>query len=202
MVGTVWSRQLGCFNQHLARGIYAGVCSLRPVDFREVERYVEADRETFYLDGPNDVDWIFRNRILANREEAMYVDYVEYDEEHRWVFPRDDEVQLLLYFTPPAVKIAQALSKTGLASPEGLAVVAEVWRSVKIPSLNWEELCDLNRNTLEKLHEKGLLKREREEELSRVIEDWPFPLYPLDLAPKKVSQEELEQARAHWSPPF
>lgn len=198
----VWSRQLGYFNRHLARGIYAEVCGLRPADFRKLERYVEAERETLYLDGPNDVDWIFRTRILANREEAMYVDYVEDDEGHRWDFPRDDEMQLLLYFTPPVLRIAQALSGTGLATPEGLAVVAEVWRCVKVPSLNWEDLRDLNCRTLEKLDEKGLLEREREEEVSRVIEDWPFPLYPLDLAPKEVNREELEQARARWSPDF
>ncbi len=198
----VWSRQLGYFNQHLARGIYAEVCGLNLTDFRELERYVEADRETLYLDGPYDVDWIFRNRILANREEAMYVDYVENDEGHRWHFPRDEVMGLMPYFTPPVLRIVQALSGTGLATPEGLAVVAEVWRCVKVSSLNWEELRHLNRNTLEKLDEKGLLKRDKEEEVSKFIENWPFPLYPLDLAPKEVSREELEQARARWSPDF
>lgn len=126
----VWSRQLGYFNQHLARGIYAEICGLNLTDFRELERFVEAERETLYLDGPYDVDWIFRNRILANREEAMYVDYVENDEGHRWQFPRDEVMGLLPYFTPPVLRIVQALSGTGLATPEGLAVVAEVWRCV------------------------------------------------------------------------
>ena len=111
-------------------------------------------------------------------------------------------MQLLLYFTPPVLKIAQALSGIGLATPEGLAVVAKVWRCVKVPSLNWEDLRDLNHDTLDKLDEKGLLKRERAEEVSKVIEDWPFPLYPLDLAPKEVSEEGLEQARARWAPDF
>lgn len=73
---------------------------------------------------------------------------------------------------------------------------------MKVSSLSWEELRDLNRNTLENLDEKGLLKSEKEEEVSEVIEKWPFPLYPLDLAPKEISREELEQARAGWSADF
>jgi len=65
---------------HIAKGIYARVADIRPADFSELVRYVDLLRRSYYLDGPNDVDWLFRNEIMAEREERLYVDYVETDE--------------------------------------------------------------------------------------------------------------------------
>ena len=61
-------RTLGYFYDHLAKGIYAEACGWRPADFAEVTRYVESERKEFYLDGPNDVDWIFPNRIDSSKQ--------------------------------------------------------------------------------------------------------------------------------------
>jgi hypothetical protein len=51
-------------------------CGMRPGTLAELQEYVDNHREEFYLDGPNDVDWIFRNEVLEGREGALYVDYV------------------------------------------------------------------------------------------------------------------------------
>ena len=70
------SRQFRRFYSHLARGMYTRLVHGRPADFKEVCDYAEHLRRSHYLDGPNDVDWIFRNEILAEREDSIYVDYV------------------------------------------------------------------------------------------------------------------------------
>src|SRR5687768_12506311 len=72
-----FSAQLRKFNDHLARGLYAEAYDWRPVDFKELREGIERECQAYYLDGPNGVDWIFRNDIKREREEALYVDYVE-----------------------------------------------------------------------------------------------------------------------------
>jgi hypothetical protein len=67
--------QLRRFNDHLAKGIYADTAWWRPVTFSDVREYVDQERVEYYLEGPHDVDWIFRNEILQRREERMYVDF-------------------------------------------------------------------------------------------------------------------------------
>ena len=63
------------FYDHLARGIYAKACGWRPGSFGELRTYVERERQSHHLDGPNGFDWIYRNSLLEERENTMYVDY-------------------------------------------------------------------------------------------------------------------------------
>ena len=72
--------QIARFYDHLSRCIYAEVSKMRPADLAEVRRMVEDMRQAYYLDGPNDVDWIFRNQLLSSREDGLYVDYVRYED--------------------------------------------------------------------------------------------------------------------------
>ena len=90
-----FNRQLQYFNDHLAKGIYAQYCWRRPHSFSAVREWVDRERKEYYLDGPNNVDWIFYNEILRQREETIYVDYVENDGAHFWHDPRcTDELGL------------------------------------------------------------------------------------------------------------
>ncbi|MBT8159611.1 MULTISPECIES: AbiV family abortive infection protein [Arthrobacter] len=68
------------FYLHLPRLIYTKVHAGNPADFAAIERYLTWLRPSHYLDGPNDVDWIWRNDLLRTRENALYVDYEETDE--------------------------------------------------------------------------------------------------------------------------
>ena len=77
------SRTLGYFYDHIAKGIYAKVCDWRPIDLAEVRKGVDDERREFYLDGPNDVDWIFPNSIAERRENRLYVGYVCEDTERK-----------------------------------------------------------------------------------------------------------------------
>lgn len=197
-------RHLGYFHDHLARGIYARLADARPIDLAELQRYAESERETLYLDGPNDVDWIFRNRILAGREETMYVDYVETSERHKWLAPRNDEFLVIgpsSSIAPFALTISNALYKTGMTSPNGLAVVAKIWRPVKVHSgLRWEEVEAKNRETLKELEHKRLPNPDYSNVYGQVVQRWPFPLYTLDLCPKKVDRKILVEIQETWRP--
>lgn len=59
----VASRQIRSFSSHLARGIYAEVSMMNPGSFRDVREMVARHRPSQYLDGPNDVDWVYRTRL-------------------------------------------------------------------------------------------------------------------------------------------
>ena len=61
--------QLKRAGDHLAKGLYAKATEIRPADFKELLGFLEPERATLYLDGPNDVDSIFRNEILSSRGE-------------------------------------------------------------------------------------------------------------------------------------
>jgi hypothetical protein len=87
------SNAFRAFRDHLARGLYVGVYDGRPASLGEVRGYVDTLRPTLHLDGPNDIDWIFRNMILDRRESRLYVDLIADDEDRpSWTSPahRDD----------------------------------------------------------------------------------------------------------------
>src|SRR5262245_37361001 len=84
------SDQLHRCYDHLAKGIYIRAYEARPGDFAEIERLVANCRRTLYLDGPNDVDFIFGNDIVRERAESLYVDYVSTIEEGDMWWPVED----------------------------------------------------------------------------------------------------------------
>lgn len=154
-----FARQLGKFNRHLARGLYAEICDWRPVDLREVRAGIERECQAYYLDGPNDVDWIFRNDIERKREEALYVDYVQYDHGHEWVSPEKMErlnASMSMFFREPtAVRLISTLHAADFASPESLAVIAQIWRSEEFgDDARHDRFAAFTRATLQALADK------------------------------------------------
>jgi AbiV family abortive infection protein len=63
------ARQLKRFNDHLAKGLYARYVMIVPASFGEALEFLERERRMLYLDGPNDVDRIFGNSILQDRNK-------------------------------------------------------------------------------------------------------------------------------------
>ena len=203
------SRQLRYFYDHLAKGIYAEYCSWRPVNFDEVTRHVNINHQAFYLDGPMDVDWIFYNDILSKREDRLYVNYVKGDNNYYWQRPHTTYSEMG-YLPSAVIEIAAALEATGVMSSEGLALVAEIWRKVKVePELTYDKLTELNLRTLTLLQEQGALKDAPDASYACVRDQWPFPLYPLDLSldppawdrdAQKERIEELQKIQQSYSP--
>ncbi len=199
------SRVLGYFHDHLAKGLYAEVCHWRPIDFAEVARGVEHERVQHYLDGPNDVDWIFPNRIIQSRVDDMYVGYVRDDSEaaghgkRYWTCP--DNEGLFRYWTPQSISVTRALDQVGATTPAGLAIVAEVWRPVEVrPETRFDELERLNWRTIEVLEERGQLAAAPDDVYAVIRDRWPFPLWPLDLRMKQVERESLREVQRRWTP--
>jgi hypothetical protein len=199
-----FSKQLNRFNDHLAKGIYALVYDYRPADFGEIHRAVERECHEYYLDGPNDFDWIFRNEILQAREEMIYVDYIESDGDHIWLTPKryyHPEMSLFThYLRPQVVEVANALWKAGCTKPDALQLLANNWRSIQMTDdFSWYELKKLNVKTLEDLDKNHLLNTQDEAVCSTIIDKWLFPLYSLDIRIIQVDKEKLKETREQSS---
>lgn len=202
----VLSRQLGYFNQHLAKGLYAWYYNwFCPADLAEIRHHMDRERKALYLDGPNDVDWVFQNDILRKREESVYVDYVAYTDssrdEHYWHCPNPRLLRIEMSRTRPKVlDVALALHGVGMSDESALAAIADLWRAVPMDdAIQWPALRELNSRTLKILEEKQLL-RARPKAIGSVVNDWLFPLYPVNLRGLPVDREDLRQAQRNWYP--
>lgn len=197
------ARQLKRFNDHLAKGIYAEYVGIAPASFGEVLAFLERERRSLYLDGPNDVDWIFRNRILQGREEIFYVDYVEADGVHLWIEPGISRGFGERSHVPDSVRLAAALSEAGFDDPAALQVIAEVWRGVRFhPEDHWQVCEERNIKTLQLLNERGLLTGKGTENAGQLAWDWLFPLHSVDLSQIKVERMDLETIQQSWNPGY
>jgi hypothetical protein len=193
------SRQLRRANDHLAKGIYARAAEIRPATFGELMGYVETLRRSHYLDGPNDVDWIFRNEIEARREAELYVDFVETDEGDDWQSPRyrDD-----LMVDPPsdACELVGSLHSAGFSTPQGLAIVAEVWDGFRPDrDTHWREVQALSDATLARLPAPQVAPVD-DADLARIARTWTFPLWHIELDRIEVDVDELRRRQQNWHP--
>lgn len=197
-----FSTQLARFNDHLAKGIYVRACMMRPSSLHQLQEYVDHYRQDLYLDGPNDVDWVFRNEVMQERESVLYVDYISSDEGHSWTDPAQFEELLHAGPREPlSLQMAKALFDVGISTSEALSTVAQVWRSASIrPDTSWNELRSLNQRTLEELESHGLLQEQPDATYAWVINEWQFPMYDLDLTLTPVNVETLRERQRNWSP--
>lgn len=195
-----FAKQLNRFNDHLAKGIYALVYGLQPADFKEIHEIIERECHEYYLDGPNDVDWIFRNEILQKREETIYVDYIESDGGHIWLSPKryyhPEMSTFTLHLSPQIMEIVTALWKVGCTKAEALAVIARKWRSIRMTEdFSWRELRNLNYQTLKDLENKNLLQEQPNSVYSTITDRWLFPLYSLDIRIIHVDKTKLREIK-------
>jgi AbiV family abortive infection protein len=197
------SRQLGYFVQHLPKGIYAEYYQWAFHTLDGAERFIDKHyRPTYYLDGPNDVDWIFANDILRRREEAIYVDYITRDTGSYWHHPDLRLLGLLLSPTMPDVlKVGLALHHAGVTTPSALALVAQHWRTIDPRAINTTpELWQANQTTLSMIEDAGLLRHRSERKYRTILSDWRLPLYDLDLSPINIDQNTLRTIQRRGTP--
>lgn len=193
------AQQLKRFNRHLAKGIYAEVVDIRPADYAEVLDYIKVLRQEYYLDGPNDVDWIFRNSIEANREQALYVDYIKSDDGTDWFDPTYlDDVRLS---RPAVIDLIEAMQRVGFGTAEGLGIVAAVWRKSEFePSTPFHWLKERIVLTISDMTERGLGSTASDGDRHRISATWPFPLWGAELEKADVDRRDLRDIQARWSP--
>ena len=188
-------RQLRRFCDHLAKGIYAACCYWRVGSLGQLLSYIEKERPDFYLSGPENRDPIFRNRILVEREMAIYVDYLATEEGPCWFAPFAGEPSYLNQLDPPALTRARALHAVGCTTPQALELIAATWRPVQVgDDFTLRELRKVNQRTLEAMGQRGLLRERLEETCRLIILEWPFPLYSADLKMTRVTNEDRDPA--------
>ena len=193
------SRTLGHFHDHLAKRVYAEVCSWRPADFEEVAQRVERECQEFHLEGPNDVDWVFPNSLRREREDMAYVDYVKDvttdDGPYFWNCPLPSDLYKGTHYPPDSVEVARALYRIGATTPEGLAVVAEIWRPfVPKPETTAMELINAKERMLERLGGEGLLNPV-DSSVNEGLDRWPFPLWSVEIGNLQTSLDDLRRGR-------
>lgn len=195
-------RQLKRCHRHIEKGIYAKACSCSAPTYKELLEYVEHMRLSYYLDGPNDVDWIFRNVVEAQREERLYVDYVEGDDGQEWWTPARFDRSPMLSSASSAVRLVRSLTRASLGVPAGLQIVADIWRNFEVKDeTTYTELLDTINETIQRLQASGVLQVDFGAHDHRVIADsWQFPLYLADLTVIQVDVEELRERQRSWMP--
>jgi len=169
---------------------------IRPADFGELLAYLEHQRASLYLDGPNDVDWIFRNEVLATREETLYVDLVDAEGALLWLTPariRHRWVRGALPGRVPRSWLDGARMLRCCRSPsdhEGLGGLCPE------PDVRWAEVEQRVEQTLEELDRRGRLAGSgtaRDRRLA--IDSWTFPLHSADLRQIDVERVALLERR-------
>ncbi len=193
---------LKCFDNHLAKRIYALTCSYPNIaSFGELNGLIELERQPFYLDGPNTVDWIFANSITTERERAIYVDYVKDITErsggYAWIAPDTRSPFFTTYRPPESVELCRALCEAGAKWAEGVAVIADAWRGFELDEgTSRDDLQDLIVSMLNALLQSGHGVRD-EAARDRIVSSWSFPLWPFGLSrkPRGKTLEELRQER-------
>lgn len=187
---------------HLARGIYVKYYETRPDSFGEVESIVNDYRVSHYLDGPSDVDWIFRNEIEEERERELYVDLVSDEEGLKWYSPTDlwKGAGIMLgssAFESPICNLFLLMYETGLFSEEALNVMAETWKDISISSTtHWVDYLPVNQAFMTGCGTRALLSSEATSEaLTRIADEFLYPLCALDLRENQVSAGELRERR-------
>ena len=189
------------FYGHVAKRIYAMTCSFPNIrSFEEFREFVDEELRPYYLDGPNSVDWVFPNSILAEREQNLYVDYVRdiTDEagDCYWNTPNSPASAHVQYETPECVKLSKALSEAGANSPKGLAIIADIWRGFKPDSAtDRKPLWDLIALTLDQLAEARHTVGDDTRASNLIIKTWSFPLWSLTITEPRGSPEELNELR-------
>ena len=124
------------------------MCEWEPSSWADLRRYLGIAREEFYLDGPNDVDWILPNQILHSRESNMYVDYVKSGDTRTWLVPSKYE-RGLSHYTPRVLSVVAALQGTRCIAPSALARIATIWRPFVIDDIYPRQaLHELNHHML------------------------------------------------------
>ena len=196
-----FARQLGRFSDHLAKGLYARACWMRPATLADLQKYLNDTRKEFYLDGPNEVEWIFRNEVIQEREGAFYVDYVAHEDGNTWWDPTFAEISGLDIMEPESVRIAKCFCDAGFFTRESLEIVAKLWRSQQLGAdTQVQEICGINRATLELMDSHGLLIEQPVSIYRHVVDEWQFPMYDLDLSLKKVNRATLREQQRSWYP--
>lgn len=190
------------FYNHLARMIWADMCGAFVDTPAEIQHYVDMDRTSHHLDGPNDVDWIYTNTKLHRREAQLYVD-IESDDSGRLHWSTPDPGFTSFIFEPSAVQAVAALLELGAFSIEGLKIVSEIWAQEYFePDSTIATAKRLTEQTIAALIEAKLhVETATNDHVQALYRSWPMPMYNVDFTLIEVDVADLRAEQAAWMPP-
>lgn len=190
------------FYDHLARLIYAKAQSWKPVDVKQLQEYIDTERQGHYLEGGMS-EYIVPNWALYSRESTMYADIEVYeDEAPRWSDPQQWS-GLAMHMQPTALRLAEALSALGIFSRLGLQATSDVWGQVDFVNQEGHaEARELTQLLGEQLELHGLVTEVADESHVRSFYNlWQLPMYNLEFGKIDVPLEKLvaEREAAFWA---
>lgn len=164
---------------HLAKLLYAQMADYRIADYAELRNAIDRHRRRFYLDGPNEVDFIMPNDLLSRRETPMYIDLIDAEGELEWWTAHPETWPLL---PGRAVNLVLRIAETGLLSASGLEALRSAWRDFDPET---EGHCrHWARRTLQALMvlPQNVKEHGQPTRLAwHVADEWPMPMVELDL---------------------
>lgn len=180
------------FYSHLPRAIYAAVHGANPTTYAEIVHDVARHRESHYLDGPNDADWVFRNELLRQRETALYVDYEE-NEPGKFGWTGGDPE--LVYVSHEITRLVLSMKAVGMLTETGARVTSEVWKkSVLDEATRWEYCRDKAMIVIRSVLSPDAEARQKFwPDIRRIAEKWTFPLTGLDLRVVNHLPDEMQE---------
>ena len=168
--------------QHLPKLLYRQMVDYRIADRTELVGLLHQHRLERYLDGPNDVDWVFRNDLVAGRENDMYVDLVQTEDGLEWWPPLPSTVPPLV---PDAVRLVLALQDSGMFAAGALKRLERSW--VDFDPTVESHFGDWSDRTA------NALRGGPSASLAIACELWPMPMTELELEEIVVTDEEIEE---------
>ena len=133
----------------------------------------------------------------------LYVDYVDGNDALQW---SDPTVRAALgspmpLLVPRTLTTALRLQQVGAGTSQALAVIAAYWReNSPTQDTTWENIRRANHQTLALLEEHGLLAEQPSDKYSRIVNEWQFPMYDLELARIEVKPGELRERQQNRRP--
>ena len=197
-------RQLKRCSNHLAKALYFKSATGAPASFGELRRFLDSYRDDLYLDGPSGFDWIFRNELIALREDAMYVDLHKTEDSLSWHDPGSRLIGTSSWDEPQPFILVSALAAAGVPTAAGLEIVNTVWKGFiphddptdRFGGTRWSEGHQLAKETLLALANAGLAGELSERQEQILLAEWTFPIHGLDLDGRKVRPAALARERA------
>jgi hypothetical protein len=204
LVSSKLKRIIGWFYDHLARLIYAEAVKWKPMHLAQLRDYVDRQRRGHYIEGCAG-EYILPNWTVYERESSLYADVeANQDGELGWSAPRQSYVGMKPFgsFTPPALRVAEAMHQLGLFTKKGLKATSEIWGTLEYRDReDHHEGQKLTEQLLTRLHSEGLMPDTAQDEHVAVLyQDWQIPMYNLDFSLIQVTLEELqaEQEAQYW----
>ncbi len=205
LVASKLSRLIGWFYDHLARLIYAKAVTWKPMHLAQLRDYVDMQRRGHYIEGDAG-EYIMPNRAVYERESRLYADVEAYQGGSlRWSSPCDSYRGNIRFdtFTPPALRVAEAMEQLGLFTPKGLLATSEIWGSLEYRDKeNSHDGEKLTAKLLARVHAARLiLDTAQHARVETLYRQWQIPMYNLDfsLIPVTLAELEAQQEQEYWS---